>query len=122
MFIWQNEAKRIKYLNGVTARTLGLHLILVNARTESELETAFATLSQERVGAVLVGNSALYNRHTDKVAALATRHTLPAIFPYREYALAGGLMSYGSSLGYAYRQVGLYTGRILKGEKQPTCR
>ena len=99
------------------ARTLGLQLVVVNARTDSDLETAFATFSQQRVGAVLVGNSTFYNRRTEQLAALAARHALPAIFPYREFALAGGLMSYGSSLGYSYHQVGIYTGRILKGEK-----
>ena len=99
------------------ARTLGLQLVVVNARTDSDLETAFATFSQQRVGAVLVGSSTFYSRRTEQLAALAARHALPAIFPYREYALAGGLMSYGSSLGYAYHQVGIYTGRILKGEK-----
>ena len=99
------------------ARTLGLQLVVVNARTDSDLETAFATFSQQRVGAVLVGTSTFYSRRTEQLAALAARHALPAIFPYREYALAGGLMSYGSSLGYVYHQVGIYTGRILKGEK-----
>ena len=99
------------------ARTLGLQLVVVNARTDSDLETAFATFSQQRVGAVLVGNSNLYTRRTEQLAALAARHALPAIFPYREYALAGGLMSYGSSLGYLYHQAGIYTGRILKGDK-----
>jgi putative ABC transport system substrate-binding protein len=100
------------------ARTLGLHLIGVNARTDSDLETAFATFSQQqRIGAVLVGNSAFYNQRMEQLAALAARHALPAIYPYREYALAGGLMSYGSSLGYSARQLGIYTGRILKGEK-----
>ena len=68
-------------------------------------------------GAVLVSNSTLYNRYTEDLAALAARHALPAIFPNREYALAGALMSYGSSLGNAYKQVGICAGRILKGEK-----
>ena len=99
------------------ARTLGLQLVVVNARTDSDLETAFATFSQQRVGAVLVGTSTFYNRRMEQLAALAARHALPAIFPYREYALAGGLMSYGSSIGYLYHQAGIYTGRILKGEK-----
>jgi putative ABC transport system substrate-binding protein len=101
----------------VAARTLGLQLFVANARTESDLEPAFATLSQQRVGAVLVSPSTLYNRRTEQLVALAARHALPAIFPFREYALAGGLMSYGTSLVYAYRQAGIYTGRILKGEK-----
>jgi putative tryptophan/tyrosine transport system substrate-binding protein len=99
------------------ARTLGLQLVVANARTDSDLETAFATYSQQRVGAVLVGNSALFSRQMEQLAALAARHALPAIFQLREYALAGGLMSYGSSLGYAYHQAGIYAGRILKGDK-----
>jgi putative ABC transport system substrate-binding protein len=99
------------------ARILGLQLIFVNARTDSDFEPAFATLSQQRVGAVLVGVSNVYSRRTQQLAALAARHALPAMYSYREYVLAGGLMSYGSSLGYSYHQVGIYTGRILKGEK-----
>jgi putative tryptophan/tyrosine transport system substrate-binding protein len=99
------------------ARTLGLQLVIVNAGTDIDLEAAFATLSQQRVGAVMVSNSTFYSRHLEQLAALAARHALPAIFPYREFALAGGLMSYGSSLGYQMHQVGIYTGRILKGEK-----
>jgi putative ABC transport system substrate-binding protein len=71
---------------------------------------------QRRVGAVFVGISSFYNRRTGQLAGLAA-DALPAIFPYREFALAGGLMSYGSSLGYAYHQAGIYTGRILKGAK-----
>ena len=99
------------------ARTLGLQLIVANASTESDLETAFASFSQQRVAAVLVGSSTFYNRHMEQLATLAARHSLPAIFPYREFALAGGLMSYGSNFSYSYRQAGLYAGRILKGEK-----
>ena len=99
------------------ARTLGLQLIVVNAETDSDQERAFATFSQQHVGAVLVGNSTLYNRRGEQLAALAARHALPAIFPFREYALAGGLMSYGGSIGYFYHQAGIYTGRILKGDK-----
>jgi putative tryptophan/tyrosine transport system substrate-binding protein len=99
------------------ARTLGLQLFLVNARTDSDLETAFASFLQQRVGAVLVGSSTFYNRRLEQLATLAARHALPAIFPLSEYAQAGGLMSYGSSLRYAVHQAGIYTGRILKGEK-----
>jgi len=99
------------------ARTLGLQLIAVYARTDSDLEPAFTIFSQQRVGAVLFGPSNFYTRHTEQLAALAAGHALPAIYQFREFALAGGLMSYGTSLGYAYRQVGIYSGRILKGEK-----
>jgi putative ABC transport system substrate-binding protein len=80
------------------ARTLGLQLVVANAGTDSDLETAFASFSQERVGAVLVANGAFFSRRMEQLAALAARHALPAIFPYRESALAGGTMSYGSSL------------------------
>jgi putative ABC transport system substrate-binding protein len=100
-----------------SARTLGLQLIVVEARTDSDLETAFTTFSQQRVGAVLVSQSTFYLRSREQLAALAARYALPAIYPFREYALAGGLMSYGSSLGHAWHQVGIYTGRMLKGEK-----
>jgi putative ABC transport system substrate-binding protein len=84
------------------ARTLGLQFAVVNARTDSDLETAFATFSQQHVGAVLIGISGFYTRRTEQLAALAARHALPAMSPYREVALAGGLMSYGSSLRYAF--------------------
>ena len=76
-----------------------------------------AAWPQRRVGAILVGNSPFYNTHPQQIVALASRYALPALFPFREYALAGGLMSYGSSFGYVYRQAGISTGRILKGEK-----
>jgi putative tryptophan/tyrosine transport system substrate-binding protein len=99
------------------ARTLGLQPVVVDARTDSDLETAFATFSQQRVDAILVGAGTLFARRMEQLAALAARHALPVIFSYRENALAGGLMSYGSSLDYAHHQAGIYAGRILKGEK-----
>jgi putative ABC transport system substrate-binding protein len=99
------------------ARRLGLQLIAVYAGTDSDLETAFPALSQQRVRAVLVNDSNFYNRRIEQLAALAARHALPAIFTLREFVLAGGLMSYGSSLGHAWHQVAIYTGRILKGDK-----
>jgi len=99
------------------ARTLGQQLVVESARTNSDLEKAFATFSQQRVGAVLVGTSAFYIRRMEQLAALAARHALPAIYPLREFALAGGLMSYGSSTDYMYHQAGMYAGRILKGDK-----
>jgi putative ABC transport system substrate-binding protein len=99
------------------AHTLGLQLVVVNATTDSDLETAFSSFSQHRVGAVLVTSATFFVRRKEQLAALAARHALPAIFPFREFVLAGGLMSYGSSLGYLYHQAGIYTGRILNGEK-----
>jgi putative ABC transport system substrate-binding protein len=99
------------------ARTLGLRLVVESPRAEGDFEAAFTTFSQQRVAAVLVTASSLYNRRMEQLAALAARHALPAIYPFREYAPAGGLMSYGSSPRYFYHQAGIYTGRILKGEK-----
>jgi putative ABC transport system substrate-binding protein len=99
------------------ARALGLQLMFVNGRTDSDLETAFASFSQQRVGALVVSDSNFYDRRIEKLVALATRHAVPAIYPLHEFARAGGLMSYGSSIGYFYHQAGLYTGRVLKGEK-----
>jgi putative tryptophan/tyrosine transport system substrate-binding protein len=99
------------------ACTLGLQLLVAYAGTDSDLEKAFETFSQQHVGAVVASNGPFFARRMEQVAVLAARRGLPAIFPYREFAQAGGLMSYGGRLGYTYHQVGLYTGRILKGEK-----
>jgi putative tryptophan/tyrosine transport system substrate-binding protein len=101
------------------ARTLGLQLVVVNARTDSDLETAFATFSQQRVDAVLVGNGTLFNQRVEQIAALAARHALPSIFRSREFALAGGLMSYGSSIGYAFHQLGIYVGHAGSCGRSP---
>ena len=99
------------------ARTLGLQLVVVNASTDRDLETAFASFSQQRVDAVLFSPSSFFAQRTEQLAALATRHALPAITPGRESALAGSLMSYSGNPGYTNHQAGIYTGRILKGEK-----
>jgi putative ABC transport system substrate-binding protein len=89
------------------ARNLGLQLVIVSARTDSDLETAFATFSQQHVGGVLVGTGTFFSQQMDQLTALAARHALPAIYTYSDYALAGGLMSYGSSLSYLYHQTGI---------------
>jgi putative ABC transport system substrate-binding protein len=94
-----------------------MELIVVNARTDSDLETAFASFSQQRVGAVLVGPSNFYNQRRERLAALAARQALPAIYPNRAFALAGGLMSYGGSDVLTIHNLGIYTARILKGDK-----
>jgi len=99
------------------AHRLDLQLFVANARTASDLEMAFATFSQQRVGAILIGTSSFFSRYAEQIAALAARQALPAIYPLREYSLAGGLMSYGASIGYLYHQAGIYAGRILNGDK-----
>jgi len=101
----------------VAAGALGLQLHVLNASTESDLPTVFATLPQLRVGALLIVNDPFLNSQAERLAALTLRYAMPTIFQYREFAAAGGLMSYGGSLIDAYRLMGIYTGRILKGEK-----
>jgi putative tryptophan/tyrosine transport system substrate-binding protein len=98
-------------------RILGLQLQIANASSEHEIDTAFTTLAQKGVGAVVVVSDALFNSRPDHLVALAARHALPAIYSLREFITAGGLMSYGNRLADAYRQAGVHTGRILKGEK-----
>jgi putative ABC transport system substrate-binding protein len=98
------------------AQILGRQLIVLDASGERDIETAFATLIQRGAGAVLVGTGAFLTSHRERLAALAARHALPAIST-PEFALAGGLMGYGTSQSDAYRQSGIYAGRILRGEK-----
>jgi putative tryptophan/tyrosine transport system substrate-binding protein len=99
------------------AHVLGLQLIVLRASTEREMETVFATMAQQGVGALLVGVDPFFIAHRDQIVALAARHSIPAMYLTREFAVAGGLMSYGTDLADSYRQAGIYTGRILRGEK-----
>jgi putative ABC transport system substrate-binding protein len=97
--------------------TLGLNLMLVKASNPLEMEDAFATLVRERVEALQIGVDPLFGNHVDQLVTLAARHKVPTIYPWREFTAAGGLMNYGSSIPDAFRQVGVYTGQILKGAK-----
>jgi putative ABC transport system substrate-binding protein len=99
------------------ARTLGLESSVLHASTEHDFDTVFATLAQVRAGALVIGADAFFVSRSEQLAALTVRHAVPAISLSREFAVAGGLMSYGSSVRDAYRQLGVYGGRILKGEK-----
>ena len=99
------------------ARALGVELRVLNAANESEIDTAFATLAKERSVPLVVSSDNLFTDRPVRLAVLAARHAIPAICPYREFAAAGCLMSYGADLADAYRVVGAYAGRILKGAK-----
>jgi putative ABC transport system substrate-binding protein len=99
------------------ARTLGLQLRVLHASTERDFDTVFATLVQLRANALIIGTDILFINRSAQLAALTVRYAVPTITDYREFAVAGGLMSYGGSLTDLYRTVGAYIGRILKGEK-----
>jgi putative ABC transport system substrate-binding protein len=99
------------------ARTLGVQLHVLHASAERDFDTVFGTLAGLRASALVIGEDAFFNSRSEQIADLALRHALPAIFPDRAFAAAGGLMSYGGSIPDAYRIAGVYTGRILKGEK-----
>ena len=99
------------------ARMLGLQIQILHASTEQEIEAAFASLAQWQARVLLIGADAFFNNQHAQIVALTARYAVPAIYEQREFAEAGGLVSYGTSLPNAYRQVGNYAGRILKGEK-----
>src|SRR5262249_26446938 len=97
------------------ARAKGLQLPILRASTESEIDAAFATLIQLHAGALFVAGDALFLNRREQIVALAARHAVPAIYDWREYVAAGGLVSYGTSLADTYPNVGTYVGKILKG-------
>ena len=99
------------------ARTLGVKLNVLNASSEDDLDTAVASVAQLRAGALIVASDPFFISRRGQLVALLAHHAVPAIYQFREFAAAGGLMSYGNNLADTYRQVGVYAGRILKGEK-----
>jgi putative ABC transport system substrate-binding protein len=99
------------------ARAIGQRIVVLNAASESEIEAAFGALVQQQAGALLLGSDPFFYNHREQFVALAAQRAVPAIYPWRLFAVIGGLMSYGTPLEASYYQVGLYTGRILKGER-----
>jgi putative ABC transport system substrate-binding protein len=112
-FITENISREMQS----AARTLGLQLHILNASTERDFDTVFATFLQLRADALVIAPDAMFISRSEQLGALTLRHAVPAITQFREFTVAGGLMSYGGSFTEAARQVGIYTGRILKGEK-----
>jgi putative ABC transport system substrate-binding protein len=100
-----------------TTRSFGLQLHILNASSDRDFDTVFATLARLGVGALVIAPDAFFISRSEQLGALTARHAMPAITQFREFAAAGGLMSYGGSFSEPTRQVGIYTGRILKGEK-----
>jgi putative ABC transport system substrate-binding protein len=99
------------------ARAIGVQILVTRAVAESDFETVFAILARERAGALLVNSDVFFTSRRDQIVTLAARHALPVMAAWREYPMAGGLVSYGPSLLAAFRQIGVYTGKILKGAK-----
>ena len=112
-FITENISRELQS----AARTLGLQLHILNASTERDFDTVFATFLQLRADALVIAPDAMFISRSEQLGALTLRHAVPAITQFREFTVAGGLMSYGGSFTEAARQVGVYTGRILKGGK-----
>jgi putative tryptophan/tyrosine transport system substrate-binding protein len=99
------------------ARVLGLQVEVFHASTEQEIDTVFASLAEARIASLVIGANAFFFSRRNQFVVLATRYSIPTVYPWREAVLGGGLMSYGASVTEAYRLAGTYTGRILKGEK-----
>ena len=109
----ESQARDVKEAAGI----IGQQVHIVNASSDSDIDSAFANLVRLPVGALLVASDAFFVSHRDQIVALAARHALPTIYPVREFVFAGGLMIYAPDLGDGYRQAGIYVGRILKGAK-----
>jgi putative ABC transport system substrate-binding protein len=99
------------------ARTLGLELYVLNASTEHDFDGVFAKLIELRAGGLVIGGDPFFTSRPEQLAALTVRHAVPTIYQYREFAVAGGLLSYGADITESYRLAGNYTGRVLKGDK-----
>jgi putative tryptophan/tyrosine transport system substrate-binding protein len=99
------------------AQTIGLRVHVLRANTDEEIEAAFETVNQQSIAALAVASAPFFDTRRNKLVSLAARHAVPTVYQFREFATAGGLMSYGVSIPHVYRQVGVYTGRILKGAK-----
>jgi len=98
-------------------RSIGQNLLVGRADNDAQLQTAFATFVEQRVGAVLVAAAPFFDTRREQIIALAAQHRLPAMYQFREYAAAGGLISYGPRIADSYKQAGIYAGRILRGAK-----
>jgi putative tryptophan/tyrosine transport system substrate-binding protein len=99
------------------AQTLGFHLHVLNASTEQDFDRVFARLTELRAGGLVIGGDPFFTRNVKQLAALTVQHSVPAIYNFREFAAAGGLMGYGTNITDAHRVAGIYAGRILKGDK-----
>src|SRR5262249_2639502 len=99
------------------ARALGLEVHVLNASTDRDIDEAFAKLIQMRAGGLVIGPDTFFNSRIEQPAALSLHHSVPTIYEWREFVVAGGLVSYGSAIAYSYRLAGNYIGRVLKGDK-----
>jgi len=99
------------------APALGVQIVVMPATSIADIDAAFVSMRDKQIGALLVGADSFFNSRRDQFVALSARHSIPAIYELREFAVAGGLLSYGTNLADAYRQMGRYAGRILRGEK-----
>jgi len=99
------------------ARSFGIDLHILNTSTEHDFDRVFARLTDLRAGGLVIGADSLFSRRAKQLAALTVQHAVPAIYQIREFAAAGGLVSYGSNIAETHRLVGIYAGRILKGDK-----